>query len=85
MSGDSRSIFRKPRVLVHVLELRRTNLCGADLVGRSLVEADLGGAKWDKADLRKENLSRLLKKGIPMPETVRFRDRLNVESTSCGC
>ena len=29
--------------------------------------------------------SRLLKKGIPMPETVRFRDRLNVESTSCGC
>jgi uncharacterized protein YjbI with pentapeptide repeats len=67
MSGDSRFIFRKPRVLVRVLELRRTNLCGADLVGRSLVEADLGGAKWDKADLHRANLgaSDILGKAYP--------------------
>jgi hypothetical protein len=29
--------------------------------------------------------NRLLKKGIPMPETDQFRTRLNVESTGCGC
>lgn len=35
MSGDNRFIFRKPRVFVRALKLRRTNLCGAGLVGRS--------------------------------------------------
>ena len=55
MSGDSRFTFRKPRVFVRVLGLRRTNLCGADLVGQSLVEA-LDGAKWDYADLHRANL-----------------------------
>ena len=66
MSGDSRFTFRKPRVLV-CIKLRQTNLCGADLVGRSLVEADLGGAKWDKADLHRANLgaSDILGKAYP--------------------
>jgi uncharacterized protein YjbI with pentapeptide repeats len=67
MSGDSRFIFRRPRIFVRVLKLRRTNLCGADLVGRSLVEADLGGAKWDKPDLHRPNLraSDILEKAYP--------------------
>ena len=67
MSGDTRFIFRKPRVFVRVLKLRRTNLCGADFVGRSLVEADLGGAKWDKPDLHRANLraSDILEKAYP--------------------
>ena len=56
MSGDSRFIFCRPRAFVRVLKLRRTNLCGAGLVGRSLLEADLGGAKWDKPDLHRANL-----------------------------
>ena len=66
MSGDSRFIFRRPRVFV-LSRLRRTDLCGADLVGRSLVEADLGGAKWDKPDLHRANLraSDILEKAYP--------------------
>ena len=67
MSGDSRFTFRKPRAFVRVLGLRRRNLCGADLVGRSLVEADLGGGKWDKPDLHRANLraSDILEKAYP--------------------
>lgn len=68
MSGDNRFIFRKPRVFVRVLKLRRTNLCGAGLVGRSLVEADLGGAKWDEPDLHRANLR--ASKGLPRTRCV---------------
>jgi len=67
MSGDTLFIFRKPRVFVRVLKLRRTNLCGAGVVGRSLVEANLGCAKWDKPDLHRANLraSDILEKAYP--------------------